>query len=261
MITLWIVSGIITALMAYWAIMESDLIFSFVLPCGALWMILLGSCAIDNPEWFTLDIARNGAISMVAIGSIIIFIYVFLFIVGIVSDNTNYSNSSNSKINIENSNNTKSYLDKNYNDDLPKTKIIKVGGSKLSIHSKNYVSDWTSKQTISHVVLSKYQDMSLEDLELTIRDHIIDIDGPKYNKNDLIESFKTNCYFIVGSFDNNKYAREFRDELKKHGVKTSVCDDEWINSIKVEFIESKNPIKLKFGDDEFCFDNKNKDNN
>ncbi len=270
MTILWIISGIITGLIAIWAFSEMEEIwepiFSFILPCGSLWMILLGSCAIDGPEWFELDINEGGAISMVVIGVIILVLYIILFIVDSCYEDE-YSYVSNAQVNIKDTDikdadEEQKYWNTRYDATYPETKIVKVNSTqnKVSIYSKKYVPDLTAKkQSIFHVLLSKNQDISLEDLEFIIRDCIIGIDGPKYHKSDLIKSFKINGYFIIGSFDNDYYAREYRDNLKKHGIKSTVCDDEWVKSIKEEFDEYKNPIKLKFGDDTFEFQNNKND--
>ncbi len=218
----------------------------YMLFAGAIWMIILGSISIANTSWFIIHIPHKSCIWMIVIGILIILLFILAYMIY------------DGKFSCFNSRIRATYYS-------IKSKRLEHKIANLSEDSNYYDSSYKSYLAASehgefHVILSKTQSLDMDELEINIKEMIESVDGKKYNKGEILNSFKLNGYFIVASFDLEEEAREFKNNLRDNDIKSSVCEDSWLKSVKQEFNENKNSLitcKLRFGETEYFYiDNK-----
>lgn len=211
--------------------------FSYALMVGSIWMVILGAISLSNTDWFDISISNEGAISMVSIGSIsLVGIIIWWLVVQMILDDF-FEWVCDVFSSIGDWFRRKHYRRK-YGEDY-------LDDDEESL--ENYDEQF-------HVVLSKTQNIDLDELELLLKSSLDDADCHKYKKGEIMNSFKENGYYIIESFDFEEDANEFKQALKSSGIKSTVYDDEWIASLDSEMEENpkmKDNIKLRFGDNEY----------
>lgn len=207
---------------------------SFSCIAVSIWILVIGSIGLADPDWFTINLSHKDSVIMVSVGSVGIALFILwgLWLEEVIQDcfDSIYWFFKN----ISNNHKRRNY---DYDDHFD------MSANKSP--SKKYHSSYDY-----HVILSKSQNIDLDELELELKNKLEEIDGHKYKKGEILKSFENNGYYIIESFDFEDDAVDFRNELKEKSIKSSVCDDEWIEQLEEEFKNNKNlkaNLTLKFG--------------